>query len=165
MPRTYEPIASQTLGADAGSVEFTSIPGTYTDLILVANASSTHTAATELRMRFSGSSATNYSTTRLIGDGSAASSTRDTSGSSYGYMGHLNNSSTAFTTIRAHIMSYANTNVFTTMLVESGAAGSAVHRQVSLWRLTDAVTSILLISGAGNIRSGSTFSLYGVRAA
>lgn len=165
MPRTYEPIASQTLGADAGSVEFTSIPGTYTDLILIANASSTHTSATELHMRFSGSSAANYSTTNLIGDGSAASSTRETTGSSYGYMGHLNNSSTNFTTIRAQIMSYSNTSVFTTMLVESGAAGTQVRRQVSLWQLTNAITSILLISGAGNLRSGSTFSLYGVKAA
>ena len=35
MPATYEPIASTTLGASAAAIEFTSIPGTYTDLVVV----------------------------------------------------------------------------------------------------------------------------------
>ena len=37
MPATYEPIASTTLGSDAANVEFTSLSGTYTDLIVVCS--------------------------------------------------------------------------------------------------------------------------------
>ena len=164
MPRTYEPIASQTLGSDTSSVTFSSIPGTYTDLVLVMVASSTHTGVTDFRVRFNSSSTANYSRTRLTGDGSSATSTRDTDGS-YGYFGHLNNSTTNFSVSRTQIMSYANTNVFTTTLVESAEAGTRVQREVGLWRVTDAITSILIIAGAGNLRLGSTFALYGIKAA
>jgi hypothetical protein len=36
MAITYEPIATTTLGSAAADVTFTSISGTYTDLVLVA---------------------------------------------------------------------------------------------------------------------------------
>lgn len=160
--RTFVPIASQTLGSDTASVEFTSIPAGYRDLCLIASTSCT-TAATELRVRYNGSTGTNYSATRLIGNGTAASSTRDTSGSSYGYVGHLGTSSTNFTVIRLDLLSYANTNVFKAILSESAEAGAQVRREVSLWAQTAAITSIALYPGTlTNFRSGSTFTLYGI---
>jgi hypothetical protein len=48
MAATYTPIASITLGATATSVTFSSIPSTYTDLILVMNGSSTSDRANML---------------------------------------------------------------------------------------------------------------------
>jgi hypothetical protein len=69
MAATYEPIETQTLGSAAASVTFSSITGSYTDLILVSSISTTHTATTSLVIQLNGDTATNYSNTRLLGDG------------------------------------------------------------------------------------------------
>jgi hypothetical protein len=72
---TYEAIATQTLGSAAASVTFSSIPGTYTDLVLVV--AGTLTTGTEnIVMQFNGDTGSNYSVTSLLGDGSTASSFR-----------------------------------------------------------------------------------------
>jgi hypothetical protein len=63
-------------------------------------------------------------------------------------------------------MSYANTNVFKTALIAGGLGSTEVNRHVGLWRSTSAVTSVgLLLNGSGNFKTGSTFSLYGIKAA
>lgn len=165
MAATYDQIASQTLASDTASVTFSGIAADWTDLVLLGSTSCT-TAATDIRVRYNASSGTNYSATRLIGNGTSASSTRDSSGSSYGYLGFLGTSTTDFTTFQIHIMSYANTNVYKTILSETGQAGAQVRREVSLWAQTAAITSIAIYPGTlTNLRSGSTFSLYGIKAA
>ena len=64
MATTYTPIATTTLGSGQTSVTFSSISGTYTDLILIASASNTG-GATNIRLQFNGDTATNYSSTRI----------------------------------------------------------------------------------------------------
>ena len=63
-------------------------------------------------------------------------------------------------------MSYANTNVFKTVLFESGLAGTEVLRGVGLWRSTDAITSVkVACDSTAQFKIGSTFALYGIKAA
>ena len=45
MPATYEPIATTTLGSAQATVTFSSIPGTYTDLVLITNSRSDSTTS------------------------------------------------------------------------------------------------------------------------
>ena len=55
MPVTYKPIATVTVGAGgAASIDFTSIPGTYTDLLVLISARSTRSTdyRDELFIRF-----------------------------------------------------------------------------------------------------------------
>ena len=73
MAVTYTPITSNTLTSATASVTFSSISGTYTDLVLVVSAQSASTNV-DLAMRFNSDSGTNYSNTRLYGTGSAAGS-------------------------------------------------------------------------------------------
>ena len=161
---TYEAIATQTLGSAVNSITFSSIPSTYTDLILVSNASSTN-ASYGLRARFNGDTGSNYSSTRLLGNGSAASSARESSvtgfvfnGNGYGGANNLNTISIL------QIQNYSNTTTNKTALLRENNAAAAVTALVALYRSTSAITSITIFNefGSANIISGSTFSLYGV---
>ena len=78
MPATYEPIATNTLGSAAANVTFSSIPATYTDLVIVYQALAA-TGNPDMTAQFNGDTGSNYSATRLSGNGTAASSARYTS--------------------------------------------------------------------------------------
>ena len=82
---TYEPIETQTLSSAAGSVTFTSIPQTYTDLVLVVNGRKDSSVSVDaFYCRINGDGSSNYSWTSVAGDGSSAYSER-TSNDSLGY--------------------------------------------------------------------------------
>jgi hypothetical protein len=167
MPKTYEPIATQTLGSDSASVTFSSIPQTYTDLILVAFARSTRAAtADNSGIRFNADSGTNYSFTRLWGSGTGAFSSRATN-ETYAYS-RINAASTTagvFSPIIHNIMNYSNTVTNKTVITRGNATSDAVELNASLWRNTAAISSILFFAENGNLLSGSTFTLYGIKAA
>lgn len=158
---TYEPIQTYTLGSDSATVVFNSIPQTYTDLVLVIQASTTHSdqgARTYIQFN---SSTSLYSDTWIEGNGSSASSSRDTS-DTYLAFAVAGNSSTSFGTYILNIQNYANTSTFkTTISRSSSATANALRSYVGLWRSTNAITSFTLRAD-GNYRSGSTFTLYGI---
>lgn len=159
MPVTYDKIATNTLGSAAASVTFSSIPATYTDLVLVIAGGTTATA--DVYIEFNGDTGTNYSRTYLGGDGSSASSGRNSSVTAIPsfYVG------SAQSTMYAHIMSYANTNVNKTILTRSSSAGVFVLSATGLWRSTAAINSIKILVSGTNLSSGNTFTLYGIKAA
>lgn len=168
MPRTFEPIASVSPSA-ATTVEFTSIPSTFTDLAVVY--SLTHSTGTvDLAARFNSDAGNNYSYTVLSGTGSSATSARQSSQawSLVDYYAIPGTSERAISVI--NIMSYANTNVFKTFLAAPARAGAGVDRMACLWRSTNAITSVTLAgaSGGGGFGVGTitgTVSLYGIKAA
>jgi hypothetical protein len=153
---TYTLINSTTLSTAATSVSFSSIPGTYTDLVIVF--SGTSTALAGINIQFNGDTATNYSRTVLDGNGSAASSSRETSQ----VASTLGLSSTTQSDTIFHIFDYANTTTYKTILSRANVSASLVRAAVGLWRSTSAVTSITLSYPTFN--SGSTFKLYGIEA-
>ena len=173
MPATYEPIASQTLGSSASSVTFSSISGTFTDLILVADVTPA-TGLFSFMLRINSDTGSNYSATSLYGDGSGAYSVRRTS-STYLLMSESASTQNGSRSIyQVHLQSYANTNVNKTVLGVASIPGATVERQVGLWRSTAAITSLTInnlwgtaaTSAIGSdIGSGSTFALYGIKAA
>jgi len=72
---TYVPIQAITLSASTSSVDFTNIPQTFTDLIIVASARYVSTNTGQgLGIRFNGDTTSNYSFTILEGNGSTATS-------------------------------------------------------------------------------------------
>jgi hypothetical protein len=166
MPATYEPIATNTLGTATSSVTFSSIPATYTDLKIVcvgAMASSTGYWS----FRLNADSATNYSMTFLSGNGTAASSSYLTSNNS-GYMNFSSTIGTSITMAILDIFSYAGSTNKTALATFSGDLNGSgqVERGVNLWRNTAAVTSATIRTDtANNFAVGSTFTLYGIKAA
>jgi hypothetical protein len=169
MPQTYTPIATQTLGSTAATVTFSSIAATYTDLILISVARSTGTfTADDILGQFNSDTASNYSNTQLFGNGSTASSNRQSSQSSFkaGLTTGTTSASNVFATSTLHIFNYANTTTFKTMLVRKDNAESLTMTNVSLWRKTpEAITSLVLFPVTGSFATGSTFTLYGIKAA
>jgi len=164
---TYSTIATTTLGSDAADYTFTSIPGTYTDLVLVANLG-VSVADTAVTLRFNGDNSSVYSATNVFGDGSSASSSRTTSLSS-AYIGwYVVPLSSIDHLIVSQIMNYSNTTTNKTVMSRSNRASAnnfpGSELVASLWRSTSAITSIR-IAGGGNLKAGSTFTLYGIAAA
>jgi hypothetical protein len=164
MPTTYEPIATQTLGSAAASVTFSSIPATYTDLVLICNG--TAASNTGLTLRFNGDTTSNYSMTVLEGSGSAAVSERQTSVTQARFVWNSVWNSTTPGVVILNIMNYANTTTFKTVLWRSSTSSNYVEAGVNLWRKTpEAINTFIIEKTSANIAAGSTFTLYGIKSA
>ena len=157
---TYEAIATNTLGSTTSSVTFSSIPSTYTDLVIVVAGSLT-TGVDNVCMRFNSDSGSNYSTTYILGNGSTATSARNSNLTNTGrcVMG------TASSMVLYSLQNYSNTTTYKTVLGRGGETGYGVDARVSLWRNTAAITSIVLTAVSSTLTAGSTFTLYGIKAA
>jgi hypothetical protein len=170
MALTYEKIATNTLGSAAASVTFSSISGSYTDLVLVVSGAMASGSGTFAFWQANGDTATNYSYTTLHGVSSSAYSDRVTNSS----QPTLNYYSDMSTTLGQSVMvatwlNYSNTTTFKTTLVRSGnATGSAypgTSAIVGMWRSTAAITSLAIKANGVNFATGSTFTLYGIKSA
>ena len=166
MPKTYEPIATTTLGSATAEIVFSSITGTYTDLILIVTAQAA--SAEDLCLRFNSDSGTNYSRTTLSGTGSSAVSNRvsDTTSAFIDRYAIPPTSGSSFSTYIVHIMNYSNTTTNKTILSRSSEAGGGVDAIVNLWRNTAAINAIrVAMASAVNLLTGTTATLYGIKAA
>jgi hypothetical protein len=169
MASTYTPIATQALSTSASSVTFNSIPSTYTDLVLVITAKNVSSASVRLDLTFNSDTSSNYSTTRMYGNGSTASSDRFSNATAID-IGFLPGSSgNGFGLVVCNIQNYSNTTTNKTCIYRwnSQAATSGnqyVTAGVGLWRNTSAITAIRLVFAGDTIDTGSTFTLYGIKA-
>jgi hypothetical protein len=161
MTATYKPIATETLGTAQASVTFSSIPATYTDLVLVFNGT-IGSGVQNMELRFNGDTTTNYSETRFFGTGAAVSVDKTTTTNQI----RVGNIYTTQTVNIIQIMNYANATTFKTVLVRSNNAGNFVGTHSGLWRKTPETIDTVFVRPAGgvNFASGCTFTLYGIKA-
>jgi len=160
MTATYEKIATTTLGSAAATVTFSSISGSYTDLVLIINGGNT-TGNYATAFRFNGDTGSNYSVTRMYGNGTSANSDR-ASNQSYIYLLSAGQNNLNGVQI-INIQNYSNSTTYKTTISRSNTAGNTVGAEVGLWRSTAAITSIVLAPEFSvNWLSGSTFTLYGI---
>jgi hypothetical protein len=165
MASTYETIATTNGTGSSGSVTFSSIPATYTDLVLIVSGTlvSGGDSGLELRFNGTGSGSTSYSGTLLSGDGSSASSSRQSNVAACN-SGLI--SSTAVGNSIIHIMNYANTTTYKTVLGRGNLPHLLTRATVYLWRDTPAaINAVEVLTGAGNYSTSTTFTLYGIKAA
>ena len=161
---TYVSIATQTLGSAAASVTFSSISGSYTDLVLIY--SGTGSVAIDVVMQLNGDTSSLYSSTVVTGNGTSALSSRTSAQSkiwldSYGYMTTSNPNVGV-----VHLMNYSNTTTYKTVLCRANNATTGTDATVGLYRSTSAITSLTLLPHiTANFSIGCTFSLYGILAA
>lgn len=165
---TYTPIATYTVsGTTTNTITFSSIPGTYTDLVFIASVQQNSIATiTAGYIRINADSGNNYSSTVLIGNGTTATSSRRTSADALYW--NIDIPTTSFTTFIYNFMNYANTSVYKTILSRFNNAEVSTGAQVGLWRSTAAINSFTMNSsdsGADYFTAGSTFTIYGITAA
>lgn len=168
---TYTPIATTTLGSAQSTVTFSSISGSYTDLVLIATAQQTLDSPTYLQIN--GSSSSIYSTTGVYGNGSTTTSLRfratgdGVDGEGIWAPSQALPESTSFGVIKYNLQNYSNTTTNKTVLVRYDNASAITGANVGLIQTTSAITSITLrmSNASANFATGSTFTLYGIASA
>lgn len=160
---TYEPIATQTVsGTSTATVTFTSIPSTYTDIIVVINAGY-ETDSRDVTWQVNNDTGSNYSTTNVNADSTSAYSSRGSNQVKF-YSNCLGYPSAGTGIIC--LMDYANTTTFKTAISRNGTPTNMAQAAVHLWRSTAAINRLDFFPNvSGNFSSGSTFTLYGIAAA
>ena len=161
MPKTYEPIATYTAPSAQASYTFSSIPSTYTDLILIVDGSLSGLSV--IKIQLNGDTATNYSYTYMYGSGSATGSGR-VANEAFGTIGYSSTSSERFTAI-THFMNYSNTTTNKTFIDRDNSTLTQVAATANLWRSTAAINSIKVFPNTTNLATGTTLTLYGVKSA
>jgi hypothetical protein len=157
------PISTVTVGSGGvSSIDFNSVPQTYTDLIVKVSARDT-TANGEFYLRFNGST-TNYTDRWLYGTGSAVGATTNTKIdlflASSGY------TASTFGNTEIYIPNYTSNYykpVIADSVQENNATSSYALLEGGLWSNTSPITSVNLIPAGGTFAQYSTATLYGIR--
>jgi hypothetical protein len=161
---TYIQIAtvSVTAGGGQAAIDFTSIPSTYTDLILKVSARITGaTDFATLSIAFNGSTS-NFTSRLLQGDGSSAVSAGLTNFSG-GVGGTLLTAST-FNNVEIYIPNYAgstNKSFSSDSVVENNATAARDTLIAGLWSQTAAINQVTFTSSS-NFAQYTTATLYGI---
>jgi len=165
MANTYTLIQSVTVGSGgAASIEFGSIPQTYTDLLVVSSVRITQTTPDSFNVYFNGTN-TNLSTRYLLGTGSSVAS----GALAYGYAGTANvDSFTAnvFSNSSLYIPNYGGNSqksYSVDNVTENNATLSYQNMIAGLWAQTAAITSVTLIANSTVFMQHSSASLYGIK--
>lgn len=161
---TYTPIATTITSGNAASCTFSSIAGSYTDLVIIVSGGAA--VAADLSVRFNGDTGSNYSVSRLTLDNLTAVSRRTTSATSLvisdgGYV----STTLGATSQIINIINYANTTIYKPVLCRANRAAGGLDGTVGLWQSTTAITSIVLSPVGSTFTNGTTLSLYGIAAA
>jgi hypothetical protein len=167
MANTMILIASSTVGSGgAASIDFTSIPQTYTDLKLVYSIRGTAASnyiGTNISLNGT-STSVNWLRKQLEGGDGAANSYSLTS-SSAGYFPGASMTASTFGSAELYFPNYTNSNYKSISLdsVGEGNSSTSVYQDLiaELWSNTAAITSISI--GPGTFAQYSTAYLYGVK--
>ena len=147
---------------------FSSIPATYTDLVMKMSVRDTvANAASNIKITFNGS-ATGYSERLLLGTGAAAASANQaTTYMNYIYSDAGNNTASTFSNGEMYIPNYAG-GAYKSLSVDSvtednsASNGTYAAMDAGLWSNTAAITSITL-TATTLFAQYSTFYLYGIK--
>jgi hypothetical protein len=159
-------IESKTLAATAAAIEFTSIPQTFTDLVLVISGRSDRALTVDgVGIRFNGdTTGGNYGGQRLFGDGSSAGA--DTTYLGMPWLTGANATANTFGNATLYIPNYTGSTSKSFSIdgvSENNAAQAYQGIGAGLYTPTTAITEVRIASETANtLQIGSTISLYGI---
>lgn len=173
MANTYIPLAKSVLTASQSTITFSSIPSSYTDLILVCSAKNSRSdiAVSAMNMTFNNTGGTAYSFTELTVTGlssSTAGSARASSTSSISdiYISTDAGTANTFNTVEIYIPNYSgatNKIVGISSNMERNSDYAYTAQIAGLFSDTTAINRIDLTAGGYSFVSGSRFDLYGIK--
>jgi hypothetical protein len=164
------PIAKTTLASN-GDVSFANIPATYQDLMIVISGrtSISYTISAGVYMGINNTYGSGgYSSIEMDGYGSSSSTYINSSTAYFSNLGNMPSSwmpSNIFGNYVIHILNYANTSNYKTLLYRGGYdmnGSGGTFLGAATYRSTAAVAQ-MYITAAGSFMTGSTITLYGVR--
>jgi hypothetical protein len=162
---TIQVIQRFELTSSQALIEFTSIPQTFTDLVLLFSGRSARVASfEEYRIYFNGANS-NLSTRYLEGDGSSSASSTTANGF-IGIGNSSNSTASTFGNTSIYIPNYTSSNAKSFSVDNvSEANGTTSYQDIvaGLWNQTAAINAITLTNGTGsNWLAGTSATLYGV---
>lgn len=170
MAITYDAIATVTVGSGgAASMEFTSISGTYTDLLIkISGRTSENAIFTNNGFEITFNNNTSGYTSRLLyGVGDSQGSVTNSSGAlRYVYGTAALATASTFGNAEVYIPNYAGSNnksISADSVSENNATTAVIALTAGLWSNSAAITSIKISSASGNFVQHSTATLYGIK--
>jgi hypothetical protein len=171
MPKTYDAIATTTLGSDTAVVSFSNIPATYTDLLLTGHLSFSLNDSGLIGTIRNDTSAS-YSTT-VLDAYTTLTSGFETNRTFFRMTGWSHGAGTTFNTpgfFTCHFFSYTNyesyRNIISVGTVKNNSDSMDTTIFANQYRSGSNLTSIQINQGgSASIKAGSVFTLYGIRAA
>jgi len=168
MALTYTAIATTTVGSGgAANIEFTSIPATYTDLLVKLSTRTNNTGdGNGTKISFNGSTS-DLSSRYLYGTGSTAGSGSSATDGFIAIVNGTTETSNTFSNTDIYIPNYAGSNnksAASDSVMENNATGAYQVFYAVLWSNAAAITSVTLTPGLGSWVQYSTATLYGIKA-
>ena len=165
MANTYTLISSNTLSSSAASVTFSNINQNYTDLRLIFSGTSTRSSSNDIvYLSINGETlGTNGRYLNLYGTGSGSGGTGFSG--SYNILGIIDGA-TGWQQSSGilDLLNYSNSTTFKPSFARTNGS-DFVHSCMNIWTQTTAISSIRLWTNIGLFSAGSTFTLYGIKAA
>jgi hypothetical protein len=161
MANTFEIIDKVTVGSGgAASITFSSIPSTYTDLLLMISARATNTSM----LITLNSSGTGFTVKAIEGDGASAYSFNQTRFS--GNTSPSGSTANTFNNVQMYFPNYTSSN-YKSYSIDSVSEnnGTTAYTDLiaGLWSDTSAITSLTLSAQSGTFSEYSSFYLYGIK--
>jgi hypothetical protein len=167
MAATYTLISSNVLTASAASVTFSSIPATFTDLVLRVSARADSGSFREPYLTLNNLTTSIYSFTRLYGTGSSVASSREAANTPSNMYPMFINGSTStadtFGSLEIYIPSYTASQAKQISLFsvqENNTTAAYMEIAAQLVNTTAAINEITFTYA--NLVAGSSFYLYGI---
>lgn len=169
MANTFTLIQTTTVGAGgSASISFASIPGSYTDLILVVSGRTDRASIVDdVKIALNGVTS-NMTLRSIAGNGTSALSAADTL--IYGSMNGNNATASTFGSVQFYFPNYASSTIAKSVSIDAVSVtnGSTAYQYLSggLWNpgTQAAITSITCTSyNAANYLQYSSASLYGIK--
>jgi hypothetical protein len=158
-------IETKTLGTAAASIEFTSIPQTFTDLVIKLSLRSDQNSNNAFTNIGFNSSTSNFVSRGLQGQGTGSAGTF-MAVRGIGYLNNTFQTTNTFDNTMVYIPNYAGSghkSLSCDSVVENNATEFGWQTIIAItWSDTSAITSIQITPNAGNFVTGSTISLYGI---
>jgi hypothetical protein len=167
MANTYEIIASVTVGSGgAANIEFTSIPATYTDLVVLFSARTDRSGSYRDLIKLQpNSSSADGSERHIINDGGTLESGSD-SFIAAGVATASSSTANTFSNNIIYIPNYASSNyksLSVDAVPEENGTQTYMFLSAGLWSSSSAITSLKLVPNIGpNFVQYSTAYLYGI---
>ena len=169
MAFTHKLIETVTVGSGgAASIDFTSIPQTYTDLVIKLSSRTATGGASDVIAEFNGDvTAANYSMRQIQGSGTSVSSTGGGSSSQALTSSGSTDTASTFANSEMYIPNYAGSTAKSSSndsVTENNATTAYATLRASLYAGTAAITAIKFTHSSGaNFAQYSSASLYGIK--